>query len=269
MIRLIATDIDGTLVPEGAPQADPRLPGIIRELKERGVYFVAASGREYPNLVRMFDAVKDEIYFITTNGSKVMYRGGLVSSAPMEQELVEDIVKWLRTQPQKFLILSTLEDVWSDSEDLSYVQKVQDQFHIVNLKMTEDVLAVKDPVIKIAAHAVRTATDLTDEALRLFGDRAHVMQAGSHWLDFVDKEVDKARALRAIQAQLGISPAETMAFGDNANDAGMLRLAGISYAAAGAVPEAKAAAGAVLPDDPAAVVDVLERFLADPENFVQ
>ena len=53
-------------------------------------------------------------------------------------------------------------------------------------------------------------------------------------LEILDREVDKATALRTICRQLGVTPAETIAIGDGDNDVTMLRYAGISVAVANA-----------------------------------
>lgn len=44
MIKLVASDIDGTLVPEGTTSLDPEFYEIIRKLKKKGILFAGASG---------------------------------------------------------------------------------------------------------------------------------------------------------------------------------------------------------------------------------
>ncbi|MBQ8188692.1 MAG: HAD hydrolase family protein, partial [Lachnospiraceae bacterium] len=62
------------------------------------------------------------------------------------------------------------------------------------------------------------------------------------WVDFMDKSVDKGNALRTIQEALGISKEETMSFGDNNNDLGLMLAAEESYAVENAVEDVKKAA---------------------------
>lgn len=45
MIKLIVSDVDGTLVPEGTNHINPELFELIRRLKKEGIYFAVASGR--------------------------------------------------------------------------------------------------------------------------------------------------------------------------------------------------------------------------------
>ncbi len=54
--------------------------------------------------------------------------------------------------------------------------------------------------------------------------------------------VEKGKALKAVCERLGISPAETAAFGDDWNDISLLKAAGTGIAVENALPEVKAAA---------------------------
>ena len=47
MIKLIASDIDGTLVHDGTHELNPELCDVILQLKEKGIQFAAASGRQW------------------------------------------------------------------------------------------------------------------------------------------------------------------------------------------------------------------------------
>ena len=62
MIKLIASDLDGTLLKEGTMDINPEIYDIIRKLKAKGIVFAAVSGREYDSIERVFAPVKDDIY---------------------------------------------------------------------------------------------------------------------------------------------------------------------------------------------------------------
>ena len=74
MIRLIATDLDGTLL-----ERDGSLPEdtfeVVRMLNEQGIRFAASSGRQYGNLVRLFAPVADRMAFVCENGAFCMVEG--------------------------------------------------------------------------------------------------------------------------------------------------------------------------------------------------
>ena len=73
-------------------------------------------------------------------------------------------------------------------------------------------------------------------------DRLYCVKAGDIWLDFMNKNASKGNAIRSIQKILGISPEETMVFGDNHNDLAMMECAGESYAVGNAAEAVKKAA---------------------------
>ena len=59
------------------------------------------------------------------------------------------------------------------------------------------------------------------------------------WMDVTGKHADKGNALKKLQSILNISREETMAFGDNLNDLGLLEAAEESYAIGSARDEVK------------------------------
>ena len=58
MIKLIASDLDGTLLLNHAQSLNPGTAELIHELTKQGRIFAAASGRQYPNLYRLFHGVE-------------------------------------------------------------------------------------------------------------------------------------------------------------------------------------------------------------------
>ena len=71
MIKLIVTDVDGTLVPEGSNAINPEIFSLIRCLKSQGIHFVVASGRHKSSVDKLFEPVKNDIFYITSNGSYI------------------------------------------------------------------------------------------------------------------------------------------------------------------------------------------------------
>ncbi|MEG2931337.1 MAG: HAD hydrolase family protein [Ruthenibacterium sp.] len=63
MIRLVASDIDGTLLQGGAQQIDARLFALIDALRAKNILFCAASGRHYASLRRLFAPVEDSFLY--------------------------------------------------------------------------------------------------------------------------------------------------------------------------------------------------------------
>ena len=100
MIRLVASDLDGTLLLNGSQKLNPEIFDLIRELNKAGIVFVAASGRQYPNLKRLFAPVADEIAYIAENGALVLYQDQVLSRKTIDRNLGREILTAIQERDQ-------------------------------------------------------------------------------------------------------------------------------------------------------------------------
>ena len=70
MIKLIASDMDGTLLNEHG-EVPPETFDLIEALREKGVHFAASSGRRYDRLCTFFEPVRDHMDFVASNGAQL------------------------------------------------------------------------------------------------------------------------------------------------------------------------------------------------------
>ncbi|WP_314219740.1 Cof-type HAD-IIB family hydrolase [Streptomyces zaehneri] len=237
-IRLVVTDMDGTLldddkkVPEGLWET-------LARLRERGVLFTPASGRQYATLAAEFAEVADGMVFIAENGTYVVRDGEELSSDPLAPGVVARVMEAVR-------------GLTSDGVDVgavvcgkrsAYVERADEAFlaevgrYYVRHRVVEDVTAVDDDIIKVALFDFGSAERTTAPALVPFARTHQVVVSGEHWVDVMNRAANKGAALRALQRELGITPAQTMVFGDYLNDLEMLDAADWSFAMANAHPE--------------------------------
>ena len=87
MIKYIASDLDGTLLHNGAQQLPEEIFDLIRALKSRGIHFIAASGRQYYNMYRMFEPVQNDISYIAENGSLCIHNHEIISRGVIDRDL--------------------------------------------------------------------------------------------------------------------------------------------------------------------------------------
>lgn len=97
MVKLIASDLDGTLLQNGAHDVNPIVFDQIRTLKEHGIMFAAANGRQYLNLRRLFTPVQDDIAYIAENGSLCIYNEETISKGIIEARILLT-VSWMKLQ---------------------------------------------------------------------------------------------------------------------------------------------------------------------------
>lgn len=77
-IKLIACDLDGTLLHPGEREPRSEAFELIDELHRRGIVFMPASGRQYASLRYLFTPVADELAYVCENGALVMSEGRAV-----------------------------------------------------------------------------------------------------------------------------------------------------------------------------------------------
>ena len=118
MVKLIASDLDGTLLQNGAHDVNPIVFDQIRTLKEHGIMFAAASGRQYLNLRRLFTPVQDDIAYIAENGSLCIYNEETISKGIIELDLAYRILDEVAKYPQYNCIICPTANKGSALKDL-------------------------------------------------------------------------------------------------------------------------------------------------------
>ena len=106
MIKLIASDLDGTLLHNGAQELSPKTIELVHEITKKGIHFIAASGRQYDNERRLFAPVKDEISYIAENGSLCVHHGKVISRGTIDDELAYSIMRDIKKNPDYEIVVS-------------------------------------------------------------------------------------------------------------------------------------------------------------------
>ena len=261
MIKLIASDIDGTLLKEDTQDLNPEIFDVIRKLKEKGVRFTAASGRPYSSLHHLFGPVAEDIYYITENGAGLIYEDQKISSGEIPKELALRIFKASREWPPCEPFVSCVDKSYTDSNNEEFFHIMHDVIHY-DIEKVSSMDDIKKPFIKFAVCDFGSEAETLKHFKDLFGDEITVVTAGKDWVDFIPDGVNKGIALEKMCNLMGISREECIAFGDEYNDTAMLEFAGTGYAmipcAAGVEKYADKRAESVL--------EVLKEILASLED---
>lgn len=247
-IRMIATDIDGTLVKDSSPEVYQEILDAIRVLTDQGIIFVVASGRAYSSISSMFAEVKDRIAYIAENGAHIVYQGKSLAITRMDPQITQEILAELRQyRDTTDYVISTPEGSLLDTKKEAFIALIRDGYHN-KYKVVDEIRPQEEDIIKLAIYQKGSIRALGEEKfIPKWASRVKCCMAGEEWVDFMDKTVDKGHALRYLQECLDINAQDTMAFGDNGNDVGMLRAAGESYAVENAIDEVKEAAEYICP----------------------
>lgn len=241
MIKLIASDIDGTLVEDGACSLNRELLEVILQLKAQGIYFVAASGRNVSSMERIFEPIRDKIFYIAGNGGYVGCYGRELFITEYRKELAADVIRDMR-EVGFDLMIDGPGCVYTDSHNEEFLNWLSNGYRF-KINRLDDLMKLDAPFLKISGCIMRGIPEEKEKFFaKKYGDRLKVTLAGMQWLDTMNPEVNKGNALKVIQESLEIRPEETMAFGDQLNDIEMLNRAYYSFSVANGRPETKKAA---------------------------
>ncbi len=259
MIQYIASDLDGTLVPEGSQEMDPEVFELIRELKKKGILFIAASGRQYANIRRLFEPVRDDIAYITENGSLSICEGVVTRRGLIDRDLGLSIIRAGREYPGGCSCeLSCESIVYLDSKDQKFLDYMRDVIHY-DTEVVDDLTKITKPFLKIAMCDFNGTGELLPYFKERFADQIEIVTAGKYWVDFIAPNANKATGLLSILKYKNIPPENGIAFGDQQNDVPMLQAAGTSYAMADSAAGIKQYTAHVTDS----VVDVMRKILAE------
>lgn len=266
-IRLIAVDMDGTLLLPDGSVPDALWP-LLDRLRERGIAFAPASGRQLATLQATFAHVEGELDYIAENGAYVVRGEVEVSSDAVAPGVVASVISRLRTLVaggtlHAGLVVCGKASAYIEDTEPAFLAEVEKYY--AKLQIVDDLTAIDDQVLKLAIYDFDGGEEHTAPAFDDLRGAQQVVVSGPHWVDIMNATVNKGVALRNLQAALGVTPAQTAAFGDYLNDIELLQAADWSYAMAGAHDEVVAVARYRAPSNAdAGVLTVIEELLAGP-----
>lgn len=273
-LRLIATDLDGTIVQFGAGISDRTLM-MLNEVERAGIHVVYVTGRPPRWLEPVIEATGHTGHAISANGAVTLdlADGSVVTQHAIDPEDILLIAERLRAAvPDVMLAVETIDGL---SEEQGFRESRTPHRHeglslrgsgpLRSAERIEDLIG-GDPVFKMVA----LSPESTPDSL-LAAAREHVVDlatpthssATDALLEMGPLGVTKATGLADLARVWGINQREVVAFGDMPNDGEMLRWAHTGYAMADGHPEAIAAADHIAP--PAVedgVAQVIEPYLA-------
>lgn len=229
MIRMIATDLDGTLLAGKSKLPEENIKALQRAM-DAGVRVVLSSGRIIEAMTFLSEQVKVNAPLICYNGAmvydpesdEILY--GKTIPAAIAAEVIREVEKLnvhVQACPGRSYYYRE-ENSWT----AYYVDKVGPRGQAVGMMLSD---WLKDDVYKLLclgeSHLLEA---LARELAPRFPEVSFIKSADTH-LEVVAKGVDKSDGLKFLGEKLGIGREEIMAFGDEHNDLGMLDYAGTGY----------------------------------------
>ena len=262
MIRLVALDMDGTLLNtrDGLSEANARA---VRRVRDRGVVVVLCTSRWFSLAVGTAEK-------LGLHAPLICHNGALVRAVDADSDLLH-----LRIDRQAAREVAAFMDGRSETslvtvEGISYLRSSQE---VDRSQLPADVRPVSrlsDMLVAPPTAFLLFGKEAVDALEAAFTERYRGVlnvargysTAYPHYANVVDARADKGSALRLVCNHLGLDVRQALAIGDAGPDVSMFRVAGYSVAVANAPPEVQAEAQTVAPsNDEDGVAWALERFV--------
>lgn len=233
MIKLIISDVDGTLISKYETEVSQRTLAAIENLKKAGKTVAIASGRTYGSLEKLFASVKKDLYFICCDGAVTIHNDKVIYCKQIGIGDCLDVIRRpeyadcgiMLCTPKVPYIIRGGEDFPVAAES----QSGEKNFYI------EKLYNLEDPIVKIAIW------DRNGNAkpLGFMPKSLRVAYNVGEWCEYTSAISNKGLAVSDLQMRLYLTKFDTAAVGDGVNDIEMMKKAKIAVSANGAGDDLK------------------------------
>ena len=269
-IKIVATDMDGTLLDPRGQLDLPRLEKILDKLDQRGIRFVIATGNEVHRMRQLLKYLVERVVLVVANGARIFENDELLQAQTWDDAMVDralDHFKGRECQDQ-FVVTGMNGGfvkegtVFTELDKFMTPEMIEKLYQRMNF-VDEFDSSLFGGVLKMSMVVGEERLDsVLQEVNDLFDGRVRAVSSGYGCIDILQDGIHKAWGLVELLKRWNLKPEQIMAFGDSENDIEMLELAGISYAMENAEDAVKRVATKVAPaNSQAGVYQVLENWL--------
>lgn len=273
--KLIACDLDETLLDDDHLCCQRNIDAIIKAKEEYGIKFVPATGRGYASIVRELKAVGlydlPNEYVISFNGGALTENKGdvLLSFKGLPFEKTKEIFTF-GLQCDVCIHVYTQNQLYVFNISESENQRILNQGVECQILTNNSMDFLQDiPISKILFQNtdVPYLMTLEPQMKDITDGCVAVSYSSNRYIEFNALGVDKGQGLIDLAKLLHIDIKDTIAVGDNYNDMAMLKVAGLSIAAANAVEDVKKACDyvTVANNNEGVVAELIEKFIFNNE----
>ena len=263
MIRMIVTDLDGTLLGGRGELPEENLRALRRAMAA-GCKVVLATGRMPEATLPLAEEIGVNAPLMLFNGGMAYdaQRGEALSGITMDRDIAARILRAVEAEGvyvQAFLRSGYCYARYSEKWSAYFENKIKVKGREAGMPLSE---WLREDVYKLICLDESERLEALAEKLRAMFPEVNVMKSAKTHLEIIRRDVDKARGLQIIGELTGVKPEEMLCFGDEKNDAPMLRYAGTSYVMANASADMLEAADHIAPPNTEhGVAYVINRYL--------
>ncbi|NME36616.1 MULTISPECIES: Cof-type HAD-IIB family hydrolase [Fusobacterium] len=239
MIKAIALDLDGTLLNDKKEVTD-RSVNILRKLYKKGIEILIVTGRPYASTTKIIDRLGIPMTAICYNGGKII---DTVSGEILENKLLPEniAIKLFEYIEEKKLNLNIfMDEKWYANDlDSESVQIYKKNSGLIPTKMDIKTFPKNNITKGVLIGKTEILENYKKELESLIGKDSYITFTQPLYLEILNKDINKGKALKRILELKNIDINQCIAFGDAENDKEMLQVVGINVAMKDSIEELK------------------------------
>ena len=214
MIKLVVSDLDGTILPYSDKRLSDKIIGKIHEIVDSGIIFGISSGRTYKELESLFQGLVNKIYLTCCDGALTIKNGKLLYSRKIE---ISELKPFFESKVPDFSFV-----LHGMSENYCF-GNTPSEADIYKCKKIKSVYEINDKIYKITSYGGRMDFPFYS------GIRMHWDGGENNAAQYVNRYCNKGVALSDLQMRLMLTKYDTAVLGDRGNDVCMVKNSAVSY----------------------------------------
>lgn len=244
MIKLIATDMDGTLL-DPIKRVGKNFESVVKKLNDNNVIFALASGRNYQRIKDKFKNLDLEFMYISDNGNYIEYKGEILNKSILSNADVKSLYRFLSSKKYCKATYSNEKSIYTDDKTIYRIGRL----FMYKSEMVDDIEALNEEIIKCSILVLpKYHKELVEELNKRF-PHLHIVSSSKHTVDVNYGSMNKGKAIDLLRDRFNLTKNEVMVFGDYLNDSEMMVSCNHSYAVANAHEEIKKIAKYIAPSN--------------------
>ena len=237
MIKLVATDIDGTiLVPEGNFTGE--IKDCIKKLIKKGIKVVLVTGRMNAAAVRIAKDLGLDTPVISYQGGLIVENGKKLYERYLTEDQTKRILDWAKQE--KIHINLYNDDILYSETECYEVKRYCNNLHTeFKVQAFDEINKVKiNKLLAIDYSNPERISRYEKELQEIFPD-LYIVKSTPYFLEFSNPEASKKCAVEFLQNYWNLKKEEILTIGDQNNDIALLQAGGIKISMGNATDELK------------------------------
>lgn len=261
MIKMIVTDVDGTIVGKDEILQEA-FAAYVQAVRKKGIYFTIATGRTAGFVNDYVQKLKIDIPYITCNGGTIVQNGEVLRHKTIPLSKLKIIFDKADAMGMSVMYsIDGTEYAYKETPYVSQQRRVYGRYKKTRPVSEDEWTYVQaEKVIVMAAVRDGSIEEIENLCKKLplpFSYKRYANKA----IDILHCEAAKEKGVEAVAKMLGLTLDEVLFAGDDLNDVEILRYAGLGIAPANAQPQAKAAADYVAEESrELGVMEAIDKF---------